>query len=321
MLKAAAAFPLVYGTTGVLRARTPIDQAGFPYGKPVGQFPEPAFVRDALRLHFGSALSAKQNLFIGWDDAIIAHGMAPEPVGKETLKSFYTAVFTEFPDFRLVDDALLVAGDMGAHRYHALGTHLGGSNPTGKKIMFRGQTIYRVNEHGKVNWRISNHDHDFRESQLAYNAGDPMRSWFPSSSPAMSAQIPRFHDQELVWLPEPNVRHRMAAFAAALDSSDTGNAWRFYRSDAVIRGLSGDSALAECPLDKLKHRFNPIVASARSFRFYSNRLIVSGPYAIQQYSYWDEETESGPTGCGETIYRFDPDYKIAEQWINHDLLS
>ena len=79
-----------------------------------------------MRLHFGSALQDKSKLFDGWDKDIVAYGMAPQPIGKDMLRAFYTAVFEEFPDFRLVDDVMLVAGDMGAHRYHALGTHTGG---------------------------------------------------------------------------------------------------------------------------------------------------------------------------------------------------
>ncbi|MDG1907104.1 MAG: nuclear transport factor 2 family protein [Arenicella sp.] len=156
----------------------------YPYAKPVDEYPQPEFINDSLRLHFGSALLDRRNLFHGFDENLIAYGMAPDPIGREELIDFYSAVFDSFPDFRLVDDSLLIAGDMGAHRYHALGTLGGVGGADARQIMFRGQTIYRINKYGRVIWRISNHDHDFRESQIAYATNNRLeqgyRSWAPS---------------------------------------------------------------------------------------------------------------------------------------------
>ena len=43
---------------------------------PRGKCPSPVFIRDAIQLHFGAALQDKRKLFEGWDDQIVAHGMA-----------------------------------------------------------------------------------------------------------------------------------------------------------------------------------------------------------------------------------------------------
>jgi ketosteroid isomerase-like protein len=318
LLKAAATLPLISASSGVLSANEIHDPLDFPYGPPRGRYPEPEFIRDALRLHFGSALSKKENLFNGWDDAIVAYGMAPEPIGKELLKSFYSAVFSDFPDFRLVDDALLVAGDMGAHRYHALGTHIGGANASGKRIMFRGQTIYRVNKYGKVNWRLSNHDHEYREAQLAYDVGVPARSW----SPTLFANTDAYHEERAIAdaldLPEMLVRRRMAAFVAAVNSVESSSMWDFYLENAQIHGLHPDDPLAISELRELRELLDSFRNSATEFHFDSDTLIVCGPFAIQRYYLSSSSASNASRGRGETIYRFDKDWRIAEQWINHD---
>jgi hypothetical protein len=307
--------------------------AAYPYAVPAGRYPQPEFVRDALRLHFGSALLDKASLFRGWDEAIVAHGMVPGPIGKAQLTEFYTAVFTAFPDFRLVDDALLVAGDMGAHRYHALGTHTGGDHPTGEKIMLRGQTIYRVNAQGRVTWRISNHDHAFREAQIAFAAtrrpAEAPRSWEPDPFAAEAAYVDDAVMYEPLAIPEPRIRRRLAEFMCALNDAASGSGpWGTYAPDAVIHGLTAGDPLAANTLGELQARVAAFRDAVPDLQVFSHELIVCGPYAIQQYyatgTRRDTSLPSGSTTGrlitrGETIYRFDGHLRIVEQWVNHDV--
>lgn len=311
---------------------------GFPYGKPKGIYPDATFVRDALSLHFGGAKLDKTGLFIGWDDQIIAYGMAPDPVGKAVLRQFYTAVFTAFPDFTLVNDSLLVAGDMGAHRYHAMGTHLGGPNPTGERIMFRGQTIYRINAQGKVAWRVSNHDHGFRESQIAYAAQRDHDSIARSWSPDPYGSDPHSGDDGIagssvspdpMLLPEARVRETVAALMhAASTGTRSRDYWSFYRPDAVVHGLVPSNALEPRRLTELRVQYDELWSAIPDLTYATDELIVCGAYAIQQYSAWGRHS-TGARGSEsangklirlreQTVYRFDEQCRIAERWINHD---
>ena len=329
LLLAAATHPVTR-----LFAQDPEDEPpSYPYAAPMGRFPQPEFVRDALRLHFGSALATKSALFRGWDERIVAHGMAPGPVGKAQLMEFYTGVFTTFPDFRLIDDALLVAGDMGAHRYHAVGTLTGGHKPTGEKIMLRGQTIYRVNRHGRVTWRFSNHDHAFRESQIAFaaagNSALTPRTWEPDPFAAEASYAADAEVWEPLAIPEPQIRKRMAEFFTSLNNPASGlTLQRAYSAEAVIYGLAAGDPLGASSLRDLRSRVASFRDAVPDVQLYSDDLIVCGPYAIQQYyaagTYRGKSLLNRPaTGQrliarGETIYRFDGRLRIAEQWINHD---
>jgi predicted ester cyclase len=320
------------------RAVPAVAGDGFPYGKPKGIYPDATFVRDALSLHFGGAKVDKTGLFTGWDDEIIAYGMAPEPVGKAVLRQFYTAVFTAFPDFTLVSDSLIVAGDMGAHRYHAMGTHLGGPNPTGARIMFRGQTVYRINAQGKVAWRVSNHDHGFRESQIAYAArrdhDSIARSWAPDPYGSDSGNgdggfAGSFPPADPMLLPEARVRDTVAALMhAASTVTRSKDYWSFYRPDTVIHGLVASNALAPARLTELRAQYDGLWAAIPDLKYTTDELIVCGAYAIQQYSAIGRHSRSGratesPNGRlirlrEQTVYRFDEQCRIAERWINHD---
>ena len=308
-----------------------LAQPDFPYGKPRGQYPQPEFIRDSLRLHFGSALKDKSNLFRGWDENIVAIGMAPSPIGKTQLKSFYSAVFREFPDFRLVDDALLVAGDMGAHRYHALGTHAGGDAPTGKQIMFRGQTIYRVNASGRVVWRHSNHDHNFREAQLAYdeNIDDHRlaRTWAPDpfEDEAGLAHAAALHDG----LTERDIRSMIAEMTYEENHPELGlDVFRRYSEEAKVYGLIEGMPLQPSPLSKLRSRQGEWRNAAPNLKIEVKELIVCGNFAILSLDYSGDhsaEPINGKRADGDnfvlreqTIFRFDNNRKIVERWINHD---
>ncbi len=300
----------------------------FPYSKPAGMYPQPEFIYDSLRLHFGSALLNRHNLFLGFDDDLIAHGMAPEPIGKEQLIDFYSAVFSEFPDFRLVDDALLIAGDMGAHRYHALGTHKGGKHPSGKQIMFRGQTIYRVNKYGRVTWRVSNHDHGFRESQIEYSKHNSLKEGYRSWAPSADAAQQKIERRSEGPLAEMWVRDKVARLMiAASDPAQRDNYWDFYHDDARVYGVGKAGPLDSSSLSELKNDNNTLWAAMPDLNYVTAELIVCEDYAIQQWfavghhtaANWLGETANGQQQIlsAQTVYRFDSDYKIVEQWINN----
>ncbi len=57
------------------------------------------------------------------------------------------AIFTAFPDFKFTVEDLLAEGDKVTVRYYATGTHQGsfmGIAPTGKKIVLKGISIYKI---------------------------------------------------------------------------------------------------------------------------------------------------------------------------------
>ncbi len=304
----------------------------FPYAIPVGMYPQPEFIRDALRLHFGSALKDKRNLFVGWDPKIVAHGMAPEPIGKGQLESFYTAVFSAFPDFRLVDDSLLVAGNMGAHRYHAMGTYSGGPDATGEKIMFRGQTIYRVNESGRVDWRISNHDHDFREAQIAFsNPTGPdvaKRSWGPDPYARYDAYTAKLSNPRAWNQSEEHIRSCIAEMTVAKSNSELTKYWSYYDDGAVIHGLDANNPLDSKSIAALQEVYRSMYEAVPEIQFVTDELIVCGPYAIQCWyasGHHKGAKYLGAAASGklihlreQTIYRFDENGKICARWINSD---
>ncbi len=304
----------------------------FPYAVPMGEYPQPEFIRDALRLHFGSALEDKRNLFVGFDPQIVAHGMASEPIGKGELEAFYTAVFSAFPDFHLVDDSLLIAGNMGAHRYHAMGTFTGGPDATGEKIMFRGQTIYRVNESGRVDWRISNHDHDFREAQIAFsNPTGPevaKRTWGPDPYARYDAYTAKLSNQRAWNQSEEYIRNCIAEMTAAKSSSNIAKYWSYYDDEAVIHGLDADNPLGSESKVALQQVYRSMYEAVPEIQFITDELIVCGPYAIQCWyasGHHKGAKYLGTAASGklihlreQTIYRFDENGKICERWINSD---
>ena len=301
----------------------------YPYEKPAGTYPQPEFITDSLRLHFGSALLDRRNLFVGFDENLIAYGMAPDPIGREELIDFYSAVFDSFPDFRLVDDSLLVAGDMGAHQYHALGTLGGVGGADARQIMFRGQTIYRINQYGRVIWRISNHDHGFRESQIAYATNNRLekglRSWVPSAF----ADQNRMLEPPQGMLSEIVIRDKLSQLlVAASNTKQRDQYWDFYREDAQIHGLNVDHPLQTAGLNNLKDEYSVLWNAIPDLTYLAGQLIVCEDHAVQQWYATGHHTGGklkAKSADGrklilreQTIYRFDKDYQIIERWINHD---
>ncbi len=298
---------------------------------PRGKYPSPVFIRDAIQLHFGAALQDKRKLFEGWDDQIVAHGMAPNPVGKSDLISFYTAVFSEFPDFRLVDDTLLVAGDMAAHRYHALGTHSGGSSPTRAQIMFRGQTIYKLNSQGRVTWRVSNHDHQFREEQLQHfrSPGRRLsgRSWAPDpfavSARELSQQSVKESERELA------IRRKFAALDFQSSNALTRHeAWRHFAETTRVSGLDQEFPLGTKTIRDLRDRTQVWADALPDLNYQTLELIVCGDFVARSYIATGTHSNRdlyGRKASGkkiflreQAVYQLDPSNLVVAMWINHD---
>ncbi|UCH32117.1 MAG: ester cyclase [Candidatus Bathyarchaeota archaeon] len=89
------------------------------------------------------------------------------PIGSpEDVKQFYTAIFEGFPDFRRTIEDILAEGDKVWIRTTVTGTHTGqfrGLAPTGKKIIIRTATIFRIVD-GKIveSWSVNDFS-DFYE--------------------------------------------------------------------------------------------------------------------------------------------------------------
>ena len=304
----------------------------YPYAKPMGEYPHPEFILDALRLHFGSAKTIKSNLFLGWDEEIIAYGMAPAPVGKQALMQFYSGVFAGFPDFTLVSDSLIVAGDMGAHRYHAMGTYVGGPEATGQKVMFRGQTVYRVSPTGRVVFRFSNHDHAFREAQIAYSRDKSSDAATRSYEPDAFLHQPDYDSKAIGdpnELPEYAVRRAVAKLTAMASQANMSKAYgQLYRPDARIHGLVPGKPLEVQSLAALQTRQAQLRSAMPDLTYATDELIVCGPYAIEQNFAWGHHrggSLGGRAASGkklmlreQTIFRLDENCRVAERWINHD---
>ena len=100
----------------------------------------------------------------GWFDFhhpdVVAHSLAPEPLGLNGLKQFYAELWQAFPDLHIEIEDLIGDGDRVAWRLIVTGTHEGefkGVSPTGKRVKFAAGYIFRV-ENGKIVERWTNFD-------------------------------------------------------------------------------------------------------------------------------------------------------------------
>ena len=76
----------------------------------------------------------------------------PEVTGLEAFKAWVSAVFSSFPDLRVVVDDMVAEGDKVAKVYTLHGTQKGefqGIPPTDKPVAMNGITIYRIAD-GKI---------------------------------------------------------------------------------------------------------------------------------------------------------------------------
>ncbi len=75
-----------------------------------------------------------------------AHGVMGD-MNLAQSKQSNQAIFAAFPDFRFTVEDMLAEGDKVTIRYFATGTHQGpfmGIAPTGKKIILKGISIYKI---------------------------------------------------------------------------------------------------------------------------------------------------------------------------------
>jgi len=100
----------------------------------------------------------------GWfaihDPSVLEYGLAPEPLGLESLKHFYSALWAAFPDLEITVDDLIAEDEKVAWRLTARGTHTGefhGLPGTGTKVTFGAQYIFEL-RNGKIVRRWTNLD-------------------------------------------------------------------------------------------------------------------------------------------------------------------
>ncbi len=92
----------------------------------------------------------------------------------DRVREHYRSVFFELGGGVLVSDKVVVAGPMAAQRYHSLMSLSGtfdGVTAENKPVVIRGQTIFRIDNDGKIRERWSNHDHAYRMGQLLGEPG------------------------------------------------------------------------------------------------------------------------------------------------------
>jgi hypothetical protein len=110
-----------------------------------------------------------------FDNGARVFGLVPERVGTiDDVRRHYHAVFFELQNGTLVEDERIVAGEMGAHRYHSMLTLNGtfdGVVARDKLVTLRGQTFFRYGSRGRIIERWSNHDHAYRMGQLLGDKG------------------------------------------------------------------------------------------------------------------------------------------------------
>lgn len=100
----------------------------------------------------------------GWldihDPAVVAEGLAPEPVGLDGVKAFYAALWSAFPDLHITIDDMVGEDDRVAWRLTVTGTHQAefrGIPATGTPIEFSAQYNFRFRDE-KIVERWTNFD-------------------------------------------------------------------------------------------------------------------------------------------------------------------
>jgi predicted ester cyclase len=95
-----------------------------------------------------------------YDDNIVMHGLPGVEPGIASVRQFYQAFWSAFPDAALTLEDLVGEGDKVACRFVVRGTHQGefqGIPPTGRQVAYGGVTIMRF-EHGRCVERWSEAD-------------------------------------------------------------------------------------------------------------------------------------------------------------------
>lgn len=101
---------------------------------------------------------------------IEAWGLLPERAASwPEVENHYKPVFGNFDRSILVSDEVIVADRFAAQRYHAMFYLTGefdGVQANKKKTFIRGSTVFEFGNSGLIQERWSDHDHEFRLSQL-----------------------------------------------------------------------------------------------------------------------------------------------------------
>lgn len=83
------------------------------------------------------------------EDLVFVSPYTPEPTrDRAGFKAMIAGLHAAFPDFSLVEEAVIAEGDLVASRWTASGTHTGttfaGLSPSGRRFSIAGMSIYEV---------------------------------------------------------------------------------------------------------------------------------------------------------------------------------
>ena len=245
------------------------------------------------------------------------------PATMEDVRLHYRAVFFELQNGTLIEDARVVAGDMGAHRYHSMLTLDGtfdGVVARDKPVLLRGQTFFRFDGAGRIAERWSNHDHAFRMRQLLGERGER-----EGAALAKVLNGPGLGEQD--------VDGALQRFASVFSRGDApelrdDSLFAMFHPEARVHGLACEPvglgalqnhyrALWEAFPD-LHMDFVGKPMSAWSMGAFKWRALGSQrkPYAGRAATHRTVVNYSG-----ELIARFDASAKIVELWLNEAPLS
>ena len=159
---------------------------------------------------------------------IEAWGLVPEQAATwQGVENHYKPVFGNFDRSILVSDEVIVAGRFAAQRYHAMFYLTGefdGVKAREKKTFIRGSTVFEFDNSGLIRKRWSDHDHQFRLSQLLDTPSEIERETERSrvlSGPGLTAQEirDRMNSMQRIFNQMQNPEKRLSVLSALLSET------------------------------------------------------------------------------------------------------
>ncbi len=245
---------------------------------------------------------------------IIAHGLYETgPADFDGLRAHYRPVFFELRDGVLLSDEVIVAGNMAAQRYHSLlylDGEFDGVQASAHPVFLRGQTFFRFDSANRIAERWSNHDHEFRLTQLKGEAGraEGVRLSRILNGPGLDAPVVNEKLAELIraWNRMENPAARARQF------------FDFFASDVIVHGINGGLPGLHATVTQLWAAFPDMQVTA------DTTLSVWSMGAIRWRAMGSHRGEFRGMAAtlrpvtlrGEAILRFNPGGSITEAWIN-----
>lgn len=172
-----------------------------------------------------AALDSYLDLF---SPSIEAWGLLPERAASwREVENHYKPVFGNFDRSILVSDEVIVADRFAAQRYHAmfyLSGEFDGVQANKKKTFIRGSTVFEFDNFGLIRKRWSDHDHQFRLSQLLDTPSEIERETERSrvlSGPGLTAQEirDRMNSMQRIFNQMQNPEKRLSVLSALLSET------------------------------------------------------------------------------------------------------